>query len=306
MTLQQLTYFLAAIEHGSFSAAADALHLAQPSLSEQVRRLEDELSSPLFVRGGRGLALTEAGAALRPAAERVLAEAEQAREAVAEVTELRGGTASLGTFGSAPYYLLGSVVSAFRSRHPSVRVRIVGQNSSEVADLVRDGELEAGLIVLPVDDRGLDVRPVLRDQVVYASADPARVRRPVSSAQLFAGPLILYDARFGADDPTRRQLAVRAQRAGLSAEPDIEVEDVGVALQLAADGLGDTVVARWITVTRRFPRRLRLAPLAEPLYDTFAIVTRRGARPSRATRELLDLAERQISAIGRRLDEGAA
>jgi DNA-binding transcriptional LysR family regulator len=306
MTIQQLAYFLAAIEHGSFSAAADALHLAQPSLSEQVRRLEDELGSALFVRGGRGLALTEAGAALRPAAERVLAEAELAREAVAEVTEMRSGTASLGTFGSAPYYLLGGVVSAFRSRHPGVRVRLVGQNSSEVADAVRDGDLEAGIIVLPVEDRGLDVRPVLRDEVVFASADPDRVRRPVTNAQLFSGPLILYDARFGTDDPTRRQLAVRAQRAGVSAEPDIEVEDIGVALQLAADGLGNTVVARWITVTRRFPRRLRLAPLREPLYDTFAIVTRRGARPSRATRELLDLAERQIASIGRRLEEPVA
>ncbi len=306
MTLQQLTYFLAAIEHGSFSAAADALHLAQPSLSEQVRRLEDELGSPLFVRTGRRVVLTEAGAALRPAAERVIAEAEQAREAVAEVTELRGGTAALGTFGSAPYYLMGGILSAFRSRHPRVKVRMVGQNSSEVADAVRNGELEAGIIVLPVDDRGLDVRPVLRDEVVVASADPARLRSPITTERLFAGPLILYDARYGTDDPTRRQLFVRAQRAGVSAEPDIEVEDVGVALQLAADGLGDTVVARWITVTRRFPRRLHLRPLAEPLYDTFAIVTRRGARPSRATRELLDLAERQIAQIGRRLSEPPA
>ena len=78
MTLQQLQYVLAAIEHGSFSAAADALHLAQPSLSEQIRRLEAELGVALFVRGGRRLVLTEAGEALRPEAERTVAAAARA------------------------------------------------------------------------------------------------------------------------------------------------------------------------------------------------------------------------------------
>ena len=67
MTLQQLRYFLAAAEHGSFSAAAEALLMAQPSLSDQIRRLEAELGVPLFTRAGRRLALTEAGRMLQPA-----------------------------------------------------------------------------------------------------------------------------------------------------------------------------------------------------------------------------------------------
>ena len=94
MTLQQLHYFLAALEHGSFSAAAEELHLAQPSLSEQVRRLEAELGVPLFQRVGRGLTPTQAGLALRPHAERVLDAVEAARESVVAVRELRGGTAT--------------------------------------------------------------------------------------------------------------------------------------------------------------------------------------------------------------------
>ena len=103
MTLQQLQYFLAAVEHGSFTAAADALHMAQPSLSEQVRRLEAELGVRLFQRVGRGVTPTEAGRALRPHAERTLDAAEAARESVVEVRKLRGGTVSLGMFGDAPY-----------------------------------------------------------------------------------------------------------------------------------------------------------------------------------------------------------
>src|SRR3954451_24215179 len=118
MTLQQLQYFLAAAEHRSFSAAAQALHMAQPSLSDQIRRLEAEVGSPLFVGARRGLTLTEAGRLLLPQAERTLAAARGAAESGGEVRERAGGTAAFGTFGNAPYYLLSDLVQDFRSRYP--------------------------------------------------------------------------------------------------------------------------------------------------------------------------------------------
>jgi len=166
MTLQQLQYVLAAFEHGSFSAAAESLRLAQPSLSEQVRRLEAELGVRLFQRVGRGLVPTEAGRALRPHAEAALAAAESARMSVGAVRELRAGTAAFGTFGTARMYLGTDLVEDFRRSHPEVRVRIVGQNSSETVAAIRDGELEAGLVVLPVDDRGLEIHPAMRDEIL--------------------------------------------------------------------------------------------------------------------------------------------
>src|SRR3954465_621243 len=169
MTLQQLQYFLATIEHGSFSAAAETLHLAQPSLSEQVRRLEAELGVALFARVGRGLVLTEAGRALRPHAEATLAEAEAARASVAEIRELRGGTAAFGTWGTSRYYIGADLVEAFRHRHPGVRVRLVGQNSTEVVEAIHQGRLEAGAVALPIHDPGVPVRPGPRGGVVYAS-----------------------------------------------------------------------------------------------------------------------------------------
>src|SRR5919199_2093693 len=184
MTLQQLTYFLAAAEAGSFSAAAEELHMAQPSLSEQIRRLEAELGVPLFARAGRGLTLTEAGRLLRPHAERTLAAAEEAAASVREVRDLAGGTVAFGTFGSAHHYLLGGLVQDFRARHPNVRVRVLGQNSAEVADAVREGGLEAGLVALPVDDRGLDVRPAMREEQLYVSADPERLLEPMTIERL--------------------------------------------------------------------------------------------------------------------------
>ena len=292
MTLQQLTYFLAAAEHGSFSAAAESLLMAQPSLSEQIRRLEAELGVPLFMRVGRGLELTEAGRLLRPHAERTLAEAQEARESVREVRDLTGGTVGFGFFGSAHHYLLGGLIQEFRLRHPHVRVRAIGQNSAEVADAVRDGQLEAGLVVLPVDDRGLDVRPTVTDEMLYVSANPKRTREKMTIERLAAAPLILYDARWAQQDPSRRQLRERAQRAGVVIEPQIEVEFVTAALELVARGMGDSVSTRAVLVARNFD--LHTVGFDPPLMETFAFITRRNARLSPATREFMTLAERRL------------
>jgi len=298
MTLQQLRYFLAAAEKGSFSAAAESLLMAQPSLSDQIRRLEAELGVSLFTRAGRKLALTEAGRMLQPHAERTLAAAEEAVESVKEVRTLKGGTVSFGTFGSAHHYLLGGLVQDFRRRYPDVRVRVVGQNSVEVADAVRDGVLEAGLIALPVDDGGLEVRPSIREENHYVSASPQRTAKPKTIEELAAAPLILFDARWGAVDPMRRQLAERAQRAGVRIEPQIEVEYLTAALDLAARRLGDTIADPGVLVTRGYARRLHSVSFDPPLYDTFAFITRRNAHLSPATRAFMELAEKRVAAMG--------
>jgi DNA-binding transcriptional LysR family regulator len=298
MTLQQLRYFLTAADRGSFSAAADALLLAQPSLSEQIRKLEAELGVALFTRAGRRLVLTEAGRMLRPHAERTLAAAEEAVESIKEVRTLTGGTASFGTFGSAHHYLLGGLVQDFRRRHPDVRVRVVGQNSAEVADAVRDGELEAGLVALPIDDGGLEVRPSISEENHYVSASPQRTAKPKTIEDLAAAPLILYDARWGPVDPMRRQLAERAQRAGVRLEPQIEVEYLTAALDLTARRLGDTIADPSVLVTRGYARKLSTVSLDPPLYDTFAFITRRNAHLSPATRAFLELAEKRVAALG--------
>ena len=304
MTLQQLEYFRAAVEHGSFSSAAESLHMAQPSLSEQVRRLEAELGVALFQRVGRGLRLTEGGRALRPHAERVLADVDAARASVVEVRELRGGTATFGTFGGARYYLTADFVAEFRHRHPGVGVRLIGQNSAEVVERIHAGDLEAGAVALPIDDRGLEVRPILHDELVYVSAIRARLRGAMTIEKLAQAPLILPQASWGAEDPTRRQLADLAQRAGVPLEPQIDVEDPEATIELAAMGLGDTIAGRGLLLALgpRLPATLGWVPFADPLYDTFAFVWRRGAQLSPATRAFVALAEERLAALASELE----
>lgn len=304
MTLQQLEYFLAAVRHGSFSAAAAELHMAQPSLSEQVRRLEAELGVKLFARAGRRLQLTEAGRLLRPQAERTLLAAREATESVQQVRTLTGGTASFGLFGQAPGWLVTDLVDDFHRRHPAVRIRLVGQNSSLVADAVREGSLEAGLVSLPIDDHGLDVRPAIRDELLYFSAKPERAKGPVTIEMLCEADLILYDASFGWDDPMRRQLQERAQRAGTRLEPLVEVEDLEAALDLAAKGVGDTL-GQGGMLSSALARKLNPAPFDPPMYDTFAFIHRRGAVLSPATRAFVEIADRRIGALGTRFEPPA-
>src|SRR5215813_7606615 len=205
MTLQQLTYFLAAAQHGSFTAAADALRLARPSVSEQIANLEAELGVALFVRTGRRLELTDAGRLLRPEAERTLAAAGDAADVIRRARTLTGGTASLGTFSTAHHLLLPGLVEDFVRRHPQVAVRVVGENSVQLAEAVRAGRLEAGLVALPIDDEGLEVGAAIAEfEVVYARA------RGLSGAmtieRIAEATLVLPEARWGDEDPTRRQL----------------------------------------------------------------------------------------------------
>jgi LysR family cyn operon transcriptional activator len=214
VTLQQLTYFLAAAEHGSFTAAADLLHLARPSVSEQIAHLEAELGVALFVRTGRRLELTEAGRILRPEAERTLAASRDAADVVRRLRTLTGGTASLGTFSTAHHLMLTGVVEDFARRYPDVAIRVVGENSSQLADAVRAGRLEAALVALPIDDDGLDVSAAVAQlEVVYASANSDGLPDRMTIEQLAQSVLVLPEARWGEADPTRRQLVERAQRA---------------------------------------------------------------------------------------------
>jgi DNA-binding transcriptional LysR family regulator len=263
-----------------------------------VRQLEAELGVDLFARVGRGIVLSEAGRAFRPEAERVLAGVDRARDAVRGVRELRGGTLSFGMFGTASGYLIADLAVDFRKRYPDVRLRLVGQNSSLTADAVRAGRLEAALVILPVDDDGLDVRPVHREELVVASRSAERVADRVTIERLAQLPLVLYDAEYGREDPMRRQLAERAQVAGVTLRPAVEVEDLEAAVQLVARGIGDTVVARAALKTMRGGRALHTATFDEPLWETFAFIARRDAPVSPATRAFVEIVERRLERLG--------
>lgn len=270
--------------------------MTQPSLSEQLRRLEQGLGVALFVRTNRGLVLTDAGRLLVPRAERALAAAREAEEAVRSAGAIESGVVSFGTFSTAHHLLLGAAIAEFRGRYPGVRLRIVGRNSTEVADAVRRGELEAGLVALPVDDRGLLVGDrVWSTEAVYVTADQNRLQgAPRTIQQLAAAQLVFPEATIGDDDPTRRQLRERAADAGVRLEPVVEVESAAAAFDLVVRGVADTVASAALISELGFADRLAWVPLEPPLRERFAFVTRRGAPASAATAALIAIVTQHL------------
>ena len=297
-TLRQLSYFLSSVEYGSFSAAAEHERVAQPSLSEQIRRLERALGAVLFIRTNRSLQLTDVGRLLVPLATDTLRSAELLAATAREATTLTGGTVSFGTFSSAHRYLLTPLIKEFHARYPAVQIKIVGLNSSEVAAAVRAGTLEAGLVQLPIDQQGLSVsEPVLVDSVVYVSADVTHTSRPVTVEDLSDAKLVLSEARWKDDDPLRRSITERARTAGVAITPFVEVEFQSAAMELAAEAVGDTLVSYLVARAHEGANRVSWAPLDPPFDEKFAFVTNATGVLSPATRQFMLLAHRHIAAL---------
>ena len=302
LSIQQIRCFCAALELGSFTAAAEALRVSQPAVAEQVRKLEQALGNDLFVRARRGVVPTDAGRAFAEHATRSLRALEDAADSVDELSALRSGTVAVGIFGEPSAWRVDELATAFLRRHPDISVRLVGRNSSAIAEHVRRGELEAGVVLLPIDDDKLDVRPIMRDEVLYVSAFPERTQEPATIEQLAARPLVFYDAESADKDPIRRQLAERAQVLGVELQPRVEVELKDIALRLVAAGIGDTYLPSAYTNASYYPEGLSTAPFRPPLHDTFVIITRPGARLSPGVRELLTDLEEHMRAVADAFD----
>lgn len=294
MTLTQLRAFLLAARLGSFTAAAACLQMSQPAISDLVRRLEAELKAALFRRRPKSLTLTPAGEALLPYAEQAVSNADMGAKAVRSLATLSGGQASFGLLRNANFYLSADLAARFHHLYPKVQIRLLGQNSVETANDVRSGVLEAGLVTLPIDTDGLDVLPVARDEVLYVTARPERAASPVTIHDLCRRPLVLYDAHYAERDPARCQLARRAELIGRKLSPLIEVEYLPAALDMVAAGLGDTIACAASKASEIDTRQLHTVTFAEPLYDTLAVIRRRGELISPASREFARLAVKSL------------
>ena len=302
LTLSQLESSSRRSRAARSPAAAEALGVSQPAVAEQVQRLERTIGQSLFARQARGVRPTRVGLDLEPHARRVLGAVGAAVAAVSASNQVGEGTVAFGTFGSPHHYDLTELIRAFLADHPRASVRTVGRNSSSTADAVRSGALDAAVVALPIDDAGLDVRPLFAGEVFVVSADPRHTRRPVTIEAFVTRPLILYEASAGVGDPTRLQLAARVQAAGLQLRPRIEVESADLALELAALGLGDTYAPQ--ILRRRLDRRLTSASFDPPLVDTFALIVRSGSRLSRPVEDFVERVSRHL--VGRMADSGGA
>ncbi|MYR91002.1 LysR family transcriptional regulator, partial [Streptomyces sp. SID685] len=224
MQLQQLQYFVAVAETRHFTHAAELVHVAQPSLSQQIKALERELGADLFLRARGNITLTDAGEALLPLARRILADADTARQEVQELVQLRRGRVRLGATPSLCTGLLPDVLRAFHDRYPGIRLMIEEGGSHDLVRELARGALDLALIVLPLPtpSPALTTREVLREDLVVVSSPeapaPGRGGRIVHIADLERERLVMF--RHGYD---LRELTVAACRSA-GFEPEFAVE----------------------------------------------------------------------------------
>ena len=160
MNLRQLDYFLAVLRTGSFTAAAELLSVAQPTLTKSIHALEQELGSKLFERLPRGVAPTPAGEALHRHAERVGA---QVKDAVAELRSLRGGAGGPVAIGAGPSWLrshLPEAIAAVVAANPGVKVSVIGGFDDQLLKALRAGELDFVVAELPAEENARDLAMV--------------------------------------------------------------------------------------------------------------------------------------------------
>jgi DNA-binding transcriptional LysR family regulator len=190
--LRQLRYFVAVAEEGSLTRAAARLHIAQQSLSQQIRTLEAQLGVTLFERSSRGVTLTDVGAVLLREARPVLARADRAVEAVRRAARGEQGELRVGFLSTVANYLMPPVVRAFRERHPGVALHTEDLTIAALVAALRDGTLDAGLSRPPrVDDLATEV--VLREPVAAVLPEGHRLagRAELTLADLADEPWVL-------------------------------------------------------------------------------------------------------------------
>ncbi|PPE71934.1 LysR family transcriptional regulator [Solimonas fluminis] len=196
MDTQNLTTFIAVAESGSFTQAAEALHLSQPAVSKRITALEEQVGQPLFDRVGRQVSLTDAGRTLLPYAKKVLQDLEDGRRALSHLHEKVAGRLSIGTSHHIGLHRLPPVLRAFTQQYPEVDLDIHFMDSEVACQAVLAGKLELGIVTLPTQPLPhLQQRAVWDDplSVVVAPGHPL-LDKPRARLQDLAGhPAVLPD-----------------------------------------------------------------------------------------------------------------
>jgi DNA-binding transcriptional LysR family regulator len=279
MELQQLRYFVAVSDFRSFTAAARQLHVAQPSVSKLVRKLESDLGAVLLERRKAGVALTDAGEILLPWARRVLADIDGARSEVAGLASLERGRLSVGATPSVSTVLLPRVLASFHAAHPGVTLSVVEAGSRDLVERLASGGLDLALVILPVPREELfETTPLLKEELVLAVArrHPLATRRTVRLGELRGVPMVMF--REGYD--LRSTTIAACEQAGFHPTFAIEGAEMDGVLRMAAAGVGVAVVPSMV-VERGGP--LVAVRIAQPtLSRSVGVAFRRDRHRSRA------------------------
>ncbi len=294
MDLRQLRYLVALAEERHFTRAAAREHIAQPALSQQIRRLEDELGLPLVERTTRSVAMTDAGNLLVGRARRILAEVEAAHAEMQRLTGLQTGHVTVGAIHTMGPLDLSLPLATFHERYPGVELTVREQSSEELAEMLRVDELDLAFLSVTerIESHGLGFHQLVSEElaVILPPRHPLASRRRIRMAELVAEQFISY--RQGAR--LRELLMSAGAYAGFEPEIKLESNESQRIRRLVSRGMGVAILPRSDTSGPGAP--VAVATLIEPaLHRDITLAWREGRRHSPAASEFLAVALRTFA-----------
>jgi len=284
MDLRQLAALVAVAEHGTFSAAADALHTVQSNVSTHVARLERELGATLVDRSaGR---LTEEGELVVARARRVHAELDALAADVASLRDEVAGTTRVGVIGTTARWLVPSLLSAMEVQHPKVTVGVLEGNTSTLLPQLAAGRIDLGVINFPAEDPDVVVEPLFDEDliVVVPSGHPLADNERLSVRDLADHELLLPPP----GTSIRVDLDRAASAAGATLKAKAELDGIRLIASMAFEGYGaavlpSTAVPRWLR------GEFRMIPIDGVSSRRVGIGRRRRGLPSAPTRAVIEI-----------------
>lgn len=274
MQLQHLIYFVAVAEVRHFTQAADIIGVSQPTLSKQIRALENSLGTRLFDRTGPMIELTTTGEALLPHARRIVIDVQNAKRAVREVANLQRGRIRLGATPSMIDGLLPSVFTEFHREYPDIDLVIHEAGSRVLTDELVAGRLDLALLIVPLTmsiaahASDLETTTVFRERLVLASPADTAMPPQIAVADLEGLPLVMFREGYDLRDVTLQA----CQAAGFEPNLVIEGGEMGSVLRFVEAGLGYAVVPDIVLANRAGLRRSRIVD--PPLSREIAVAHR--------------------------------
>ncbi|EFM09709.1 transcriptional regulator, LysR family [Paenibacillus curdlanolyticus YK9] len=294
MELRQLQYVIQIAKEKNFSRAAEKLHIAQPSLSQQLSKLEKEIGVLLFRRTTNSVELTHAGAVFVHKAQTILDASEQLKQEMEDMAHMRKGRLVVGSLPITGSHVLPLVLPVFGSQYPEIEVVLIEDSSSKLEQLTASGETDISLLSLPLSDPALAWEPLIKEEICLAVPERHSLAQhvgPVDLDELRSEPFIVLKKGQGF-----RQITVDlCEQAGFSPNIVFESSNIETIQSLVAAGMGIAFVPKMIT---RAPRS-EFTPLYLALGDpapsrTLVIASRKGRYLSRAAEAFIRTMKRTV------------
>ncbi len=236
--------------------------VSQPTMSKQIRVLENTLGTALFVRDRGAIELTSAGEALLPHAQRILIDVESAQRAVQEVASLRRGRVRLGATPSLCDGVLPEALTRFHAKYPEIDLEVHEAGSQLLTRELAQGHLDIALLIVPLpgNEPDIEATPVLRERLVLASPANSHLPEQLDVSGLRDLPLVMFREGYDLRDVTLRACAA----AGFEPHLAVEGGEMSAVLRFVEAGLGHAVVPSMVLATRP---QLRVTQLQNPPLD---------------------------------------